>query len=87
MPKRNFSVSVPEAVCANSAMLRSILVHLLRVGVISPVDLEALFMLTKEELACGRYEPSTVAGAQAYLDNLYHSVGSDCIQPESSVKH
>ncbi len=87
MPKRTFSVSVPEAVCANSAMLRSILVHLMRVGSISPVDLDALFLRTKEELACGRYEPSTVAGAQAYLDNLYQSVGTDCVLHESSVKH
>lgn len=87
MSKRTFSVSVPEAVCANAAMLRSILVHLLRVGAISPMDLDALFMQTKEELACGRYEPSTVAGAQAYLDNLYQNVGTDCVLLETSVKH
>jgi len=87
MSDKSLSVSVPEAVCANTAMLRNILVHLVRVGAVSASELDALFALTKEDLAGGRYDAASVPGAQAYVDCLYQSMGVACIQPESSVKH
>jgi hypothetical protein len=87
MPTKSLNVSIPEAVCANTAMLRNILVHLVRVGAVSATELDALFALTKEDLAGGRYDAASVPGAQAYVDCLYQSMGVACIQPESSVKH
>jgi hypothetical protein len=87
MNTKSLSVSVPEAVCANTAMLRNILVHLVRVGALSATELDALFALTKEDLSGGRYDAATVPGAQAYVDCLYQSMGIACVQPESTVKH
>ena len=87
MSSKSLTVSVPEAVCANTAMLRNILVHLVRVGALSAAELDALFSLTKKDLAGGRYDAASVPGAQAYVDCLYQSMGVTCIQPESSMKH
>jgi hypothetical protein len=87
MSSQSISVSVPEAVCANTAMLRNILVHLMRVGAINAGELDAIFSLTKQDLAGGRYDAATVPGAQAYVDCLYQSMSVACIQPESTMKH
>jgi hypothetical protein len=87
MTTKSLSVSVPEAVCANTAMLRNILVHLVRVGALSANELDALFALTKEDLAGGRYDAASVPGAQAYVDCLYQSMGIACVRPESTMKH
>lgn len=87
MFNKSLNVSVPEAICANTAMMRNILVHLVRVGAVSATELDALFELTKQDLAGGRYDAASVPGAQAYVDCLYQSIGVACIEPESSVKH
>lgn len=87
MSKRPVTISIPEAVCANSAMMRSLLVHLIRVGALSPDELDTLFALTKKELVAGRYDPATVEGAQTYLDFLYQSMGAAYTVPESGFKH
>ena len=87
MSDDSFSVSVQEAVCANTAMIRNILVHLVRVGVLSASELDALFVFTRQDLAGGRYDPDTVEGAQAYLDCLYRSMGVTNILPEPDLTH
>jgi hypothetical protein len=87
MAKQPVTVSIPEAVCANSAMIRSLLVHLIRVGALTPDELDTLFMLTRQELAGGRYDPETVEGAQTYLDCLHQSMGLSCVAPDSGMKH
>ena len=87
MSNQSISVSVPEAVCANTAMLRNILVHLMRVGAINATELDAIFALTKKDLAGGRYDAASVPGAQAYVDCLYQSMAVASIVPESTMKH
>lgn len=81
------SVSVSEAVCANTAMIRNLLVHLVRVGALSADELDALFAFTKKDLSGGRYDPAAVEGAAAYLDRLHASLGVARILPAPGLKH
>jgi hypothetical protein len=78
-------VSVPEVVCANSALIRTLLMQLIGKGLLSSVDLYALFEITQEDLAGGRYEPSTVDGAQAYVENLRDSIEAPFIMSEPEL--
>ena len=87
MSDDSYSVSLPEAVCANTAMIRNILVHLVRVGALSAADLESLFDFTRQDLAGGRYDPDTVEGAQAYLECLHRSMSVTNILPEPDLTH
>ena len=75
MAKQAVTVSLPDAVCANTAMIRNILVHLVRVGAVNAEELDALFVLTGKDLESGRYETANVEGAQAYLDCIYQNLG------------
>ncbi|MFQ6018228.1 MAG: hypothetical protein ACE5KF_08520 [Kiloniellaceae bacterium] len=87
MPEDSLKVSVPEVVCANSAMIRVLLAQLVNRGVLSSADLHALFALTKQDLSDGRYEPSAVAGAQAYVDNLRQNIEAPTVLPQSGTAH
>lgn len=87
MSDEPLTVSVLDAVCANTAIIRNVLVHLLRSGAISMDELDTMFLLTKQDLAEGRYPPATMEGAQAYLEGLYQSMGVATIQPDSEITH
>ena len=87
MSDESLTVSVLDAVCANTAIIRNMLVYLLRAGTISVDEPDTLFLLTKQDLAEGRYPPATVEGAQSYLEGLYQSMGIATIQPNSDITH
>ncbi len=80
-------ISVLDAVCANSAMIRNLLVHLLHVGALTAEELETLFVLTKHDLSEGSYKPASLEGAEAYLDLLHDSVGLATMVPDSDATH
>lgn len=87
MANRSLNVSVAEAVCANTAMMRNLLVHLLRVGALSADELDVLFAATKKDLTGGYYDPATVEGAKAYLDSLRQNMAVKRILPTPDVTH
>lgn len=87
MSERSLSVSVPEAVCANAALVRNLLTHFIRVGAITAEELDALFVFTKKDLAGGLYDAANAPGAQAYLDHLQQSMDVRRIVPQSTLTH
>ena len=85
--RETLMISVLDAVCANSAMIRNLLVHLLHVGALTAEELDTLFVLTKHDLSEGSYKPESLEGAEAYLELLHESVGLATMVPESDSTH